>query len=138
MYGPTVWPINDSGASVKQGPLSSQLPAVKLLCYAELDYCSRLGVTGALLGNRMTYDKAASTAKYRLHEQDTGSTRVQIALISARINSLTDHFREHGKDHHGRLGLIRMVGRRRRLLDYLRRTDLVAYRQLIDELGLRH
>ena len=86
----------------------------------------------------MTYDKAASAAKYRLHEQDTGSTRVQIALISARINSLTDHFREHGKDHHGRLGLIRMVGRRRRLLDFLKRTDLVAYRQLLDELGLRH
>jgi small subunit ribosomal protein S15 len=86
----------------------------------------------------MTYDKAAAAAQYRLHERDTGSTRVQVALISARINSLTDHFREHGKDHHGRLGLIRMVGRRRRLLDYLKRTDLGAYRRLIDELGLRH
>ena len=86
----------------------------------------------------MSYDKAAAAAQYRLHESDTGSTRVQIALISARINSLTDHFRQHAKDHHGRLGLIKMVGRRRRLLDYLRRTDLVAYRQLIDELGLRH
>ncbi len=86
----------------------------------------------------MSYDKAAAAAQYRLHESDTGSTRVQIALISARINSLTDHFRQHAKDHHGRLGLIKMVGRRRRLLDYLKRTDLIAYRQLIDELGLRH
>ncbi len=86
----------------------------------------------------MSYDKAASAAQYRLHDRDTGSTRVQISLISARINSLTDHFRQHAKDHHGRLGLIRMVGRRRRLLDYLKRTDLAAYRRLIDELGLRH
>jgi small subunit ribosomal protein S15 len=86
----------------------------------------------------MVYDKAAAAAQYRLHESDTGSTRVQIALLSARINSLTDHFREHAKDHHGRLGLIKMVGRRRRLLEYLKRTDLIAYRQLIDELGLRH
>jgi len=86
----------------------------------------------------MSYDKAAAAAQYRLHDQDTGSTRVQISLLSARINSLTDHFRQHAKDHHGRLGLIKMVGRRRRLLEYLKRTDLVAYRQLIDELGLRH
>ena len=86
----------------------------------------------------MSYDKAAAAAQYRLHETDTGSTRVQISLISARIDSLTDHFRQHAKDHHGRLGLIKMVGRRRRLLEYLKRTDLVAYRQLIDELGLRH
>jgi small subunit ribosomal protein S15 len=86
----------------------------------------------------MPYDKAAAAAQYRLNERDTGSTRVQIALISARITSLTDHFREHAKDHHGRLGLIKMVSRRRRLLGYLKRSDLVAYRQLIDELGLRH
>ena len=76
--------------------------------------------------------------EFSRHEGDTGSTRVQIALLSARINSLTDHFRQHAKDHHGRRGLIKMVGRRRRLLTYLKRTDLVAYRQLIDELGLRH
>jgi len=86
----------------------------------------------------MPYDKAAAAARYRSHDHDTGSTRVQVALISARINSLTEHFRQHAKDHHGRLGLIKMVGRRRRLLEYLKRTDLVAYRQLIDELGLRH
>ncbi len=86
----------------------------------------------------MSYDKAAAAAPYRRHPSDTGSTRVQISLLSARINSLTDHFRQHAKDHHGRTGLIKMVGRRRRLLEYLKRMDLVAYRQLIDELGLRH
>ena len=83
----------------------------------------------------MTTDAAAA---YRLHESDTGSTKVQIALLTARINSLTDHFRTHAKDHHGRRGLLKMVGQRRRLLDYLRRTDLAGYRQLVDELGLRH
>lgn len=86
----------------------------------------------------MGYDKAAAAAKYQMHERDFGSTKVQIALLSARINSLTDHFRMHAKDHHGRRGLLKMVGRRRRLLEYLRRTDLAGYRQLIDELGLRH
>jgi len=83
-----------------------------------------------------TTTTAASAS--RLHESDTGSTKVQIALLTARINSLTDHFRTHAKDHHGRRGLLKMVGQRRRLLDYLRRTDLAGYRQLVDELGLRH
>jgi small subunit ribosomal protein S15 len=86
----------------------------------------------------MGYDKAAAAARYQMHPADFGSARVQIALLSARISSLTDHFRTHAKDHHSRHGLLKMVGRRRRLLDYLRRTDLAAYRQLIDELGLRH
>jgi len=83
----------------------------------------------------MTTDAAAA---YRLHESDTGSTKVQVALLTARINSLTDHFRTHAKDHHSRRGLLKMVGQRRRLLGYLKRTDLVGYRQLVDELGLRH
>ena len=86
----------------------------------------------------MPYDKAAAAAKHQKHENDFGSTTVQVALLSARINSLTDHFRVHAKDHHGRLGLLRMVGKRRRLLEYLKRSDLAGYRQLIDELGLRH
>lgn len=86
----------------------------------------------------MGYDRATAAAKYQTHERDFGSTKVQIALLSARINSLTDHFRTHAKDHHSRRGLLKMVGQRRRLLDYLRRTDLAGYRQLIDELGLRH
>lgn len=76
--------------------------------------------------------------KYQLSENDRGSTKVQIALLTARINDLTDHFRTHKKDHHSRRGLLKMVGKRRRLLDYLRRNDLEGYRALIAELGLRH
>jgi small subunit ribosomal protein S15 len=76
--------------------------------------------------------------KFQAHESDTGSTRVQIALLTERINTLTEHFRTHQKDHHGRRGLLKMVGTRRRLLTYLKRNDLAAYRALIEELGLRH
>jgi small subunit ribosomal protein S15 len=86
----------------------------------------------------MGYDTATAARKYQLSDKDFGSTKVQIALLSARINSLTDHFRTHAKDHHSRRGLLKMVGRRRRLLEYLRRTDLAGYRQIVDELGLRH
>jgi small subunit ribosomal protein S15 len=76
--------------------------------------------------------------KYGLHDRDTGSTRVQVALLTERINSLTEHFRVHTKDFHGQRGLLKLVSKRRRLLEYLKRTDLEKYRQLIDELGLRH
>ncbi|HEX6747187.1 MAG TPA: 30S ribosomal protein S15 [Longimicrobium sp.] len=76
--------------------------------------------------------------KYQLHEGDRGSAKVQIALLTARINDLTGHFRTHKKDHHSRRGLLKMVGKRRRLLDYLRRNDLEGYRALISDLGLRH
>ena len=76
--------------------------------------------------------------KYQLHEGDRGSAKVQVALLTARINDLTGHFRAHKKDHHSRRGLLKMVGRRRRLLDYLRRNDLEGYRALIADLGLRH
>jgi small subunit ribosomal protein S15 len=86
----------------------------------------------------MGYDKAAVAKQHQAHETDFGSTKVQIALLSARINSLTEHFRTHAKDHHGRRGLLKMVGQRRRLLEYLKRTDLAGYRRLVDELGLRH
>jgi len=86
----------------------------------------------------MSLPTSTAAETYRLHETDTGSTKVQVALLTARINSLTDHFRTHAKDHHGRRGLLKMVGQRRRLLEYLRRTDLTGYRQLVDELGLRH
>jgi small subunit ribosomal protein S15 len=70
-------------------------------------------------------------------EKDTGSTKVQIALLTERINHLTEHLREQKKDHHSRRGLLMLVGRRRRFLAYLQRTDLEAYRALIKELGLR-
>ena len=86
----------------------------------------------------MAFDKQAVIEKYRLHENDRGSAQVQIALLTARINDLTEHFRAHPKDHHGRRGLLQMVGQRRRLLEYLRRTDVERYRELIAELGLRH
>lgn len=86
----------------------------------------------------MPFDKQAVVTKHRLSEADTGSTRVQVALLTERINSLTDHFRTHPKDHHGRRGLLKMVGTRRRLLVYLKRSDLISYRALIEELGLRH
>jgi small subunit ribosomal protein S15 len=76
--------------------------------------------------------------KYQLHENDRGSTKVQVALLTSRINDLTGHFRAHKKDHHSRRGLLKMVGQRRRLLDYLKRTDLEGYRSLIADLGLRH
>jgi len=69
--------------------------------------------------------------------EDTGNTRVQIALLTARINELTEHLRTHRKDHHSRRGLLMLVGKRRRLLNYLQRHDLDAYRELIKELGLR-
>jgi small subunit ribosomal protein S15 len=76
--------------------------------------------------------------KYRLHEQDRGSAPVQIALLTARINDLRSHFDAHRHDHHSRRGLLQMVGRRRRLLDYLRNKDVEQYRELIADLGLRH
>jgi small subunit ribosomal protein S15 len=83
-------------------------------------------------------EKNAVIQKYQLHEHDRGSAPVQIALLTQRINELTDHFRKHKKDHHSRRGLLMMVGKRRRLLDYLKRTDLERYRSLIEDLGLRH
>ena len=70
-------------------------------------------------------------------DADTGSSQVQIALLSRRIDELTEHLRTHGKDHHSRRGLLKLVGRRRRLLDYLQKRDLEGYRSLIKELGLR-
>jgi small subunit ribosomal protein S15 len=86
----------------------------------------------------MAFEKVPTLEKFRTHETDTGSTRVQVALLTERINYLTDHFKAHRKDHHSRRGLLKMVGKRRRLLDYLRKTDVASYRQLIAELGLRH
>lgn len=75
--------------------------------------------------------------KFRRHETDAGSPEVQVALLTARITGLTGHFADHAKDHASRRGLLKMVSRRRRLLDYLRREDVDRYRQLIAQLGLR-
>ena len=76
--------------------------------------------------------------KYRTHGNDTGSAQVQVAILTENINYLTDHFRAHAKDHHSRRGLLKMVGRRKRLLVYLKRTDLESYRTIIADLGLRY
>jgi len=75
--------------------------------------------------------------QFRVHEGDTGSPEVQIALITERVNSLTEHFKQHAKDHHSRRGLLMLVGKRRRMLRYLERTDLERYRALVADLGLR-
>ena len=75
--------------------------------------------------------------QYRVHDSDTGSPEVQIALLSNRITYLTEHFKAHAKDHHSRRGLLKLVGRRRRLLDYLKKTDVERYRSIIDKLGIR-
>jgi small subunit ribosomal protein S15 len=75
--------------------------------------------------------------RFKLHDKDTGSSEVQIALLSNRINYLTDHFKIHKKDHHSRRGLLKQVGQRRRLLNYLKKTDKKRYQNIIKELGLR-
>jgi small subunit ribosomal protein S15 len=75
--------------------------------------------------------------EYRLHEKDTGSPEVQIALLSARIEYLTEHFKSHKKDHHSRRGLLKLVGQRRRLLNYIKDNDVERYRNIIKRLGLR-
>ena len=82
-------------------------------------------------------DKPGVIAEHRLHDTDTGSPEVQIALLSERINHLTEHLRVHKKDHHSRRGLLMIVGRRRRLLDYVRANDVERYRSIIAKLGLR-
>jgi small subunit ribosomal protein S15 len=84
-----------------------------------------------------TERKRELAAKFGANERDTGNTRVQVALLTERINHLTEHLREQQKDHHSRRGLLMLVGRRRRFLDYLQRKDLEGYRALIKELGLR-
>lgn len=88
----------------------------------------------------MTLTKDTKTnliGEYRLHNADTGSPEVQIAILSNRIGYLTEHFKTHSKDHHSRRGLLKMVGRRRRLLDYLKKKDMQRYRGVIQRLGIR-
>jgi small subunit ribosomal protein S15 len=88
----------------------------------------------------MDYDlgaKTATIAQHRLHETDTGSPEVQVALLSQRIEYLTEHFKTHKKDFHSRRGLLRMVGQRRRLLDYLKRESIERYRKIVSALNLR-
>ena len=81
--------------------------------------------------------KSQVITDYRRHDSDTGSPEVQIALLSQRISYLTEHFKTHAKDHHSRRGLMKLVGRRRRLLDYLKQNEVERYRGIIDRLGIR-
>lgn len=83
-------------------------------------------------------DKNQVIGDNKLHDSDTGSPEVQIALLSARINQLTDHLKVHKKDHHSRRGLLMLVGRRRRMLDYVKTNDIERYRAIVAKLGLRH
>jgi len=87
--------------------------------------------------DNQTAIKADIVAKFQRAPKDTGSPEVQVALLTSRITQLTDHFKEHTKDHHSRRGLLKMVSRRRKLLDYLKRTNVESYRGLIERLGLR-
>jgi small subunit ribosomal protein S15 len=90
--------------------------------------------------DEMALTKEAKTGmieQYRQHDTDTGSPEVQIAILTNRISYLTDHFKLHKKDHHSRRGLLQLVGRRRRLLDYLRRHDVARYRSTLERLGIR-
>ncbi len=81
--------------------------------------------------------KSEIIKEHRVHDTDTGSPEVQVALLTHRINELTEHFKVHKKDHHSRRGLLKLVGRRRRLLEYMKRQDVDRYRQTIERLGLR-
>ena len=82
-------------------------------------------------------EKPEVIGQFRVHQTDTGSPEVQVALLTKRIEELTEHLKTHGRDHHSRRGLLQMVGKRRRLLEYLRREDVERYRALIQRLGLR-
>ncbi len=81
--------------------------------------------------------RAEIISKHQINEKDSGSAQVQVALITSRIAYLQDHFKSHKKDHHSRRGLLKLVGRRRRLLEYIKKKDVQEYRELIQELGIR-
>ncbi len=87
--------------------------------------------------NMLKENKQEIIAKYKLHENDTGSPEVQIAILTERINHLNEHLKSHKKDHHSRRGLLKMVGQRRGLLNYLMKNDIERYRSIIERLGLR-
>ncbi len=82
-------------------------------------------------------EKKGIIDSYKVHESDTGSTEVQVAIITERIKYLTEHFKVHAKDHHSRRGLLKLVGKRRRLLNYLKKKDVSKYREIIEKLGIR-
>jgi small subunit ribosomal protein S15 len=98
-------------------------------------YCGRGGPFQQVALAKQTKEQIVS--EFRTHESDTGSPQVQVALLSKRINDLTEHFKTHKKDNHSRRGLLKMVSQRRSLLDYLKRTDIERYHEVVNRLGLR-
>ena len=82
-------------------------------------------------------EKKGIIDSYKVHESDTGSTEVQVAILTERIKYLTEHFKVHAKDHHSRRGLLKLVGRRRRLLNYLKKTNIAKYREILERLSIR-
>ena len=98
-------------------------------------YCGRGGPFKQVALAKQTKEQIVT--EYRTHESDTGSPQVQVALLSKRINDLTEHFKTHKKDNHSRRGLLKMVSQRRSLLDYLKRTDIERYHEVVNRLGLR-
>jgi small subunit ribosomal protein S15 len=98
---------------------------------------NELHIQGVSKLPNLKQQKTEIISQYKVHEGDTGSPEVQIALLSNRIAYLTDHFKSHAKDHHSRRGLLKLVGQRRRLLDYLKKKDADRYRTVIDKLGIR-
>ena len=84
-----------------------------------------------------TDEKQKIISDYKIHDTDTGSSEVQVAILTEKIKYLTDHFKAHAKDHHSRRGLLKMVGKRRRLLNYMKNKDIGKYRELVDKLGIR-
>jgi small subunit ribosomal protein S15 len=104
-----------------------------LRVYSRRPACRKEGVAMALAKEK----KEDLIRTYQKHDNDTGSPEVQIALLTGRIDYLTEHFKNHPKDHHSRRGLLKLVGQRRKLLEYLKRKDIQRYRSIIDSLGLR-
>jgi small subunit ribosomal protein S15 len=107
------------------------------LNYVVILFFAYFGICGEVALPLTREKKTEIVDTYRTHNTDTGSPEVQIALLSEKITYLTDHFKVHAKDHHSRRGLLRMVGKRRRLLDYLKDTDLNRYKTVIEKLGIR-
>jgi len=111
-----------------------------VLLFIEFTHLGRSRTSTAPEEDPVALDLARKTDvinDYRTHDSDTGSPEVQIAILTKRVEQLTDHFRSHSKDFHSRLGLIKMVGKRRRLLDYLKRKDFGRYQRIIARLGIR-
>ena len=133
----SAWSIVWSPVAPPQWRAQPTVWAGQIKRFARCGIPLRRGWTRENRGVLTSDEKNEVMGAHRRHETDTGSPQVQIAMLTERINQLTEHLRGHAKDHHSRRGLLKMVGRRRRLLQYLQRTDLDGYRELTAKLGLR-